>query len=200
MRSDLFWIPGPWRGRLAIASRPRGGDWLEAEAAGWRDSDVDAIVSLLEKDEATQLDLLQECRAAEDNGMHYISFAIPDRDVPASTRDALSLMTHILAELEAGKNVAVHCRQGIGRSGLIGAGVLMTAGASPSLAIRTVSTARGVAIPETRQQLRWIERRQLPTRSPRPEWRHSIFVPIAGAGVQRRPAPLSRVSGGPSRE
>jgi len=52
MNPDLFWIPGPWRGRLAVATRPRGGDWLADEAAGWRRAGLDVVVSLLENEEA----------------------------------------------------------------------------------------------------------------------------------------------------
>ena len=65
MKTDLFWVPGPWRGRLAIARRPRGGDWLDDEASAWRQADIDVVVSLLENDEAAQLDLLRERQAAE---------------------------------------------------------------------------------------------------------------------------------------
>ena len=57
MNPDLFWIPGPWRGKLAVAARPRGGDWLEDEASGWRQAGLDVVVSLLEKEEAAQLEL-----------------------------------------------------------------------------------------------------------------------------------------------
>jgi len=60
MNPDLFWIPGPWRGRLAMATRPRGGDWLEDEAAGWRRAGLDVVVSLLENEEASQLQLFHE--------------------------------------------------------------------------------------------------------------------------------------------
>lgn len=35
MKSDLFWINGPWPGRLAIMPRPRSGDWLEDEIQAW---------------------------------------------------------------------------------------------------------------------------------------------------------------------
>ncbi len=38
-----------WRGRLAIATRPRGGDWLEDEARGLRAAGLDAGVSCLRK-------------------------------------------------------------------------------------------------------------------------------------------------------
>jgi len=158
MKADLFWIPGPWRGRLAIATRPRGGDWLDDEASAWRHADVDVIVSLLDNEETGQLDLLGEPQAAEDHAIHFISFTIPDRGVPASLQEALSLIGRITAHLNAGKNVAVHCRQGIGRSGLIAAGALIAAGTSPDDAMQIVSNARGIPVPETTEQRRWTER------------------------------------------
>ncbi|MBZ5595461.1 MAG: tyrosine protein phosphatase [Acidobacteriia bacterium] len=158
MKADLFWIPGPWRGRLAIATRPRGGDWLDDEASAWRQADIDVIVSLLENEEADQLDLLDERRVAEDHALCFISFPIPDRSVPASLQEAVLLMGGITAQLEAGKNVAVHCRQGIGRSGLIAAGVLIASGTSPAEAMQIVSSARGIPVPETTEQRRWTER------------------------------------------
>ena len=156
MNPNLFWIPGPWRGRLAVTTRPRGGDWLEDEAAGWRRAGLDVVVSLLENEEAAQLDLLHEREAAETNGVDFISFPIPDRGVPASTPAVLSLLRGIVGALEEGKRVAVHCRQGIGRSGLIAAGLLMSSGIGADQAIEVVSSARGVAVPETPAQLAWI--------------------------------------------
>jgi predicted protein tyrosine phosphatase len=116
---DLFWIPGAWRGRLAIAARPRGGEWLENEAAGWRAAGVDVLVSLLEDGESKELGLADERRAVNRAGLEFRSFAIPDRGLPGSTEETISLLAAIAANLERGKNVAVHCRQGVGRSGLI---------------------------------------------------------------------------------
>lgn len=164
MKADLFWIPGPWRGRLAIAARPRGGDWLDDEAGAWRLAGIDILVSLLEDDEAAQLDLIRERNAAEDHGIRFVSFPIPDRSVPASTEAAVAVIGRISAELEAGKNVAIHCRQGIGRSSSIAAGVLMNSGIGAEKAMQIVSSARGIPVPETPQQRRWIE--QLPSRVP----------------------------------
>jgi len=68
MKPKLFWIPGPWRGKLAVASRPRGGDWLEDEIKAWQQAGFDVIVSLLEKDEAAQFELGQEGDVAESKG------------------------------------------------------------------------------------------------------------------------------------
>src|ERR1700676_2711997 len=103
MKANLFWIPGPWRGWLAIASRPRGGDWLDDEASAWRRADIDVVVSLLENDEAAQLDLLHERQAAEDHAIDFISFPIPDRGVPASMQEAVSLIARIGTSIGRGK-------------------------------------------------------------------------------------------------
>jgi protein-tyrosine phosphatase len=157
MKPKLFWIPGPWRGRLAVATRPRGGDWIEDEVNGWRKAGLDVVVSLLEENEAAQFELGHEGAVAESKGVRFVSFAIPDRGVPASTREALSLFSTITTALEEGKNVAVHCRQGIGRSGLIAAGVLLTSGMGVDKALEVVSAARGEAVPETAAQLQWIK-------------------------------------------
>jgi protein-tyrosine phosphatase len=157
VKPKLFWIPGPWRGKLAVASRPRGGDWLEDEIKGWRKAGLDVVVSLLEMDEAAQLELDRESEVAESKGVRFVSFPIPDRGVPASTREALSLFSTITAALEEGKNVAVHCRQGIGRSGLIAAGVLLTSGMGVDKALEVAGAARGETIPETPAQLQWIK-------------------------------------------
>ena len=51
MATELHWITGPWPGKLALAARPRGGDWLEDEIAHWHHSGVDTVLSLLSPDE-----------------------------------------------------------------------------------------------------------------------------------------------------
>ena len=160
MTPDLFSIPGPWTGKLAIATRPRGGDWLDDEAAGWLRAGLNVIVSLLEDDEAAQLGLALEGGAASACGIQFVSFSIPDRGVPSSVSDSLLLIKKISSQLESGRNVAVHCRQGIGRSGLIAASLLASSGMELESAIQTVSFVRGLTIPETPEQLRWL--RQLP--------------------------------------
>jgi len=135
---------------------PRGGDWLEDEAAGWSRAGIEVVVSLLEADEAAQLGLDREAQAAESNRIRFISFPIPDRGVPVSTRDALVALTDIRDELELGRNVAIHCRQSIGRSGLIAVRVLVICGVPPGDAVDVVSSARGLTVPETPGQLQWI--------------------------------------------
>jgi protein-tyrosine phosphatase len=157
MSPDLFWIPGPWLGKLAVSTRPRGGDWLDDEVSGLRNAGIHLLVSLLERDEAAQLELEGEGKIAESQGVRFVSFPIPDRGVPASTLEALSLFSALTLALGQGKNVAVHCRQGLGRSGLITAGLLVMSGIGVEQAIESVSCARGQAIPETLAQRNWIQ-------------------------------------------
>jgi len=168
MNPDLFWIPGPWRGRLAIITRPRGGDWIEDEASGWRRAGLNLVVSLLEDEEAAQLQLAHEGDAAASAGIDFISFPIPDRGVPDAIPPVVSLLKKIVSALHQGRNVAVHCRQGVGRSGLIAAGALMSSGMDTHKAIDIVSAARGVTVPETRVQREWLH--HLPSE-------HSVATP-----------------------
>jgi protein-tyrosine phosphatase len=156
MNPDLFWIPGPWKGRLAISKRPRGGDWLEDEVRGWKRAGVQLVASLLESAEERQLEITDEGPAANRSGIEFVSFPIPDRGVPASVDAAVATLDRLSQALESGRNVAVHCRQGIGRSALIAAGLLIASGVRPADAIETVQTARGMEVPETAAQRAWL--------------------------------------------
>ena len=84
MKADLYWVPGPWPGRLAISKRPRGGEWLEDEAKAWKAAGVSTVVSLLEEDESTELGLAREAEAAGAAAVEFISLPVPDRGVPGS--------------------------------------------------------------------------------------------------------------------
>ena len=157
MRTELYWIAGDDPGRLAIMPRPRGGDWLEDEIQSWRRAGVDVVVSLLTDEEIADLDLAEESGLCRANGIHFLSFPIPDRTVP-SEREAFSDFVADLGErLNGGENIAIHCRQGIGRAALLAICVLVGAGLEAEEAIRKVSAARGFSVPETPEQQRYIE-------------------------------------------
>lgn len=157
MRKDLYWLDGPWRGKLAMAARPRGGDWLRDDIGSWKRAGIDKVLSLLTPDEERNLDLRNEAAEVTAQGMEFASFPIPDRQIPGSEArwgEVLEKVTHALSE---GRNVVVHCRQGIGRSGLVAACLLVRRGMSPGAAVELVSAARGVPVPETPEQRDWID-------------------------------------------
>jgi protein-tyrosine phosphatase len=60
--------------------------------------------------------------------------------------------------LEEGKIVAVHCRQGIGRSAIIAASLLILSGKDDEDAFRSIGEARGYAVPDTVQQREWVKK------------------------------------------
>ena len=157
MATELYWVEGPWRGKLALAARPRGGDWLQDEIAGWRRAGVNAIVSLLTHEEEADLDLREEAAEAKVQGLRFRSFPIQDRQVPRSESESATMLEQLDADLSSGMNVMVHCRQGVGRTGLVAACLLITKGLHPEAAVQRVSAARGASVPETAQQRQWID-------------------------------------------
>jgi len=149
-------IKGPWAGELAIILRPRGGDWLPDEIEALKDEGFEVIVSLLTEPEIEELDLQPEAELARKNGLEFRNYPIPDLGVPDSHHSFRKFLERLLEELRAGKKIAVHCRGGIGRSGLIASGILVISGIEPKRAIQQVTDARGVCSPETEEQKKWV--------------------------------------------
>ena len=156
MWTQLYWLDGPWPGKLALAARPRGGDWLDDELAAWKRDGVDVVLSLLTPEEEIDLDLRNESHSARTQGIKFLSFPIPDRQVPNSESEMTAALEEVNSSLAAGLRVVVHCRQGIGRTGLIAACLLVTRGLSPDAAVKQLTAVRGVAVPETIEQRNWI--------------------------------------------
>ncbi len=164
MKGEVFWIDGPWTGRLAILPRPRGGDWLADEVRGWRAMGLGVVVSLLTEEEVASLDLSDERKTSEESGIRFISFPIADRATPLLRGSFSEVLEALEKDLADGKCVGIHCRQGIGRSALVGACLLTSAGLTPEEAFQRVSAARRSSVPETAEQRRWVEQfaHQLP--------------------------------------
>jgi len=156
MRADFYWIPTPTCGRLAIFARPRGGDWLGEEVAGWTRTGVEVAVSLLTPAEEAEFDLVGEGDLTRERGIRFESLPIADRGVPGSMEAFAGLTSRLATDLTNGKTVIIHCRQGIGRAGMLAAAVLATLGVAGDAALRSIESARGRPVPETAEQRRWL--------------------------------------------
>src|SRR5690349_886689 len=108
MQPEIYWINSPWKGRLAVLPRPRGGEWLEDEIAGFRKAGVDVMVSALEKPEEAMLELAEESELCRARGIEFISFPITDGTAPVSEKAVEELARLLESRLASGKNIAIH--------------------------------------------------------------------------------------------
>jgi len=157
MLNKYYAVEGSWPGKLVILTRPRGGDWLEDEVRNWERLGLEIVVSLLMPDETAEFGVGEEDRFCRLNSIQFISLPIPDRSVPRSRDKVLKLVKRLDGEIADGKMVGIHCRQGIGRSGLLAACLLVSNGLSPDAAFKRLTEARGYPVPETSEQRQWVE-------------------------------------------
>lgn len=112
---------------------------------------VTDVVSFLPTAEATELGAADEAVHCVASGLAFRSFPIPDFGLPEPKAFG-PLVAWVAEALRAGRHVVVHCRAGIGRSGMVASGTLIALGSDADTAIAVVSAARGVSIPDTVEQ------------------------------------------------
>ena len=112
------------------------------------------LISLLEHHEYGLLEVPELLERAEAIGLNVHHFPIPDVSVPPPETAAAfgALVAGIRSELDAGKRVVVHCRGGIGRSGLVAAAVATTYGDSADAAIERVRAVQPKAVETSEQE------------------------------------------------
>ena len=137
-------------------AKPRGGEWLEDEIHALLGQGVQTLVSALTTEEMTELDLTREAGLCAAAGIDFRNFPMADRCVPSSLLDVITLASDLEQSLRGEKNVAIHCRYGIGRASLLAACVLTRGGVGVKEAFERIGTARGFSVPDTREQLEWV--------------------------------------------
>ena len=110
------------------------------------------IVNLIEDHEMVELgvhDTAQHLPA----GIDYIRLPIPDFGVPSPAWHAQWQVESplLLDRLRAGESILLHCKGGLGRTGMIAARILVELGLTPEESIVAVRQARSGTI-ETREQ------------------------------------------------
>jgi ADP-ribosyl-[dinitrogen reductase] hydrolase len=155
-RARLGLTPCPGTG-LFPSSRERWEPDLNADLdviVAW---DARAVVSLVEPGEpgVPALDTLRH--ETERRGLQWHHAPIRDGGVPDAAFEArwLDVGDRVRTLLRERCNVLVHCLGGLGRSGMIGARLLVELGASPATAIDRIRSARPGAI-ETVEQERYV--------------------------------------------
>jgi protein-tyrosine phosphatase len=154
--NDIFWIKGNPPAPLAIVLRPRGDEWLEDELLRMKQGGIQTLVSLLEQDEAMLLGLADEHPIADHVGLDFLSYPIPDTEIPSNIAAFQSFVAGLAKRLRAGEKIGVHCRGSIGRATVTAACTLIHLGWSPRAALAAIQAARGCMVPDTQEQEDWI--------------------------------------------
>jgi protein-tyrosine phosphatase len=154
-------LPGRIGLTFAPGKKDRFGAWdrdLDADLQRLRDHyKVDRLVSLMQAREYHMLhigDLVERARA---HGIAVRRFPIHDVSAPparAMTR-FIRMIEAIVDDVRAGRTVVIHCRGGLGRTGLVAASCLVALGHEPGEAIRRVRLARPGAV-EAMEQEDWV--------------------------------------------
>ena len=166
MKPNIYKIKAIGLGSLSVMAKPAAGEWLEGDFLFYMDSGITMVVSLLESAEAYELGLKNEKEVAEARGISFSSFPIADRGVPESVYRFQAFISSLHEHIEGGAHAAVHCRAGIGRSGLVAAAVLLHEGLEPEGAFALISEARRCPVPDTREQRDWLVANQWALISP----------------------------------
>ena len=125
------WVATQRSGRLGITDRPRGGDWMVDEVLAWKAIGVDLVVSLLTPEEVLEFGLEAEEDRCYSHGIRFRLFPVSDRGTPSSREAFLEFAADLSRAVGRGETVAIHCRQGVGRSALVAASVLVLLGEEP---------------------------------------------------------------------
>ncbi len=138
------------------------GPWardLEADLLAIRDWGAIALVTLIEAHEFDLLRVADLGRKAKAMGLEWQHLPIRDVNVPGETFESgwETSGPALLDLLRRGERVVVHCRGGLGRSGLVAAKMLVELGIAPRDAINRVRAARRGAI-ETPEQEQYVLR------------------------------------------
>ena len=152
-----YWIETGLPAKLAIMPKPSGGRHLDAEIRNLKREGADVLVSLLPPDEEFDLGLEHERAACSGHGILFRSFPISDRGIPSSTEAFLSFIDTLHNDLVEGRSIVAHCFAGIGRSSLLLASLLRREGLSTDDAFRRITQARRMLVPDTPEQLHWVE-------------------------------------------
>ena len=111
------------------------------------------VVTLIEPHEFTMLGIENLEQEVRERGMVWLHLPILDVNVPDHRFETTWAVAGpaLQRRLDAGERILIHCRGGLGRTGLVAGRILVERGCEPEAAIRRVRAVRPHAI-ETRAQ------------------------------------------------
>jgi len=145
-------------GSINLMPKPPGGDQLLDYMEYLHHKDIQILVSLLQFDEINSYSLVNEGSCCKEFDIEFINFQIKDHDVPQFFLPFNQLIDKLANDIKSGKNIAIHCYAGIGRTGITAASILIKLGQQVDSALINLSQTRGLRVPETLEQISWLHR------------------------------------------
>jgi ADP-ribosyl-[dinitrogen reductase] hydrolase len=191
----------PEKGKIGVTFAPGKKDAQALNGPWSRDLDADldsivawgakTVVTLIEPSEFDRLAIPDLGQKVRDRGIEWLHLPIRDVHTPGDTFAAAwpSASAGLRARLDAGENIVVHCRGGLGRAGMIAARLLVEAGVDPDAAIARVRAARGEGAIETKPQEAWV--RTGPQSKPEPGSVHPVSSSGASAKTTAQRSPVA---------
>ena len=157
--ANSYWVQA---GRLLAGERPAGREQQISEAGRERvqsllGAGITGFVDLTEEGECSAYELLLP------RTVLYLRHAIRDQDVPRDPKVMRRIQDDIAAALGEGRSLYLHCRAGIGRTGLTAGCFLVEQGKTGEVALRelnqlwTEQCARAATWPQVPQTVKQTE-------------------------------------------
>ncbi|HOP21538.1 MAG TPA: dual specificity protein phosphatase family protein [Gammaproteobacteria bacterium] len=143
---------------LYMMPKPPSGSQFPFFAEYLSKKKVDVVVSLLSFEEMNSFSLVEEGSECERHGIEFVNFSIKDHSTPQFFVPFNQLIENLVYDFKSGKNIAIHCFAGIGRTGIVAASMLIKMGYQVDMALIELSQARGLKMPETIEQISWLHR------------------------------------------
>lgn len=147
--AHLVFTPCPGTRDTTVASAV---DTLKAAGAK-------AVITLMPSEELARNDASELAKLCAERDLEWFHLPVADEQVPLSDFDASwqTASPRIRQLLDDGDSIAIHCKGGSGRTGLIAARILIDRGMPRPQAIEKVQALRPKAIQHPAHQ-RWLSR------------------------------------------
>ena len=144
------------QGRLALCPAPGAGGAYAEDLEAIRAWKPALVLSMTESQELADLGAAGFAADLAVAGIEFV--ALPIRDFGAPGEDVLrqwpKVRARVVAALQRGGGVLVHCRGGCGRSGMIVLRLMVEMGETPEAALARLRAVRACAV-ETEAQMAW---------------------------------------------
>jgi len=141
---------------------------LVTDIASIRAWGASTLLTLMESEEMQLLGVETIGEVAKNASLHWYQLPIIDGSIPDNRFDTVwpHIGKTILDELLSGEKIVVHCRGGLGRTGMIVSALLIETGYVPSNALAAVRSARPGTVETAKQESFVLNYRPSLLRSP----------------------------------